>query len=65
MYQSGALADSIFTEGANCSCSGFIKEVFYKVYISPREPKTGVSTVTSYAIDDIYMDLVIQSQPLA
>ena len=37
----GAIADSVFTPGnseADCSCSGAIKEVGYKVYITAKEP---------------------------
>jgi Protein of unknown function (DUF1619) len=35
-YQPGSISNSAFMDGADCSCTGIIKEVYYKVYISPR-----------------------------
>ena len=60
----GNILDSVFGNSTDCTCSGFLKEIIYKVYISPRKPQTGVSTVTTYSIDSIYADMVIQDQPI-
>jgi hypothetical protein len=62
-YQASSLKPSVFAEN-DCSCSNFIRELRYKFYISSRDPKNGVSTQTQYAIDEIYVDIVVQPQAL-
>jgi len=51
-YEESSLAGAVSeAKDSDCSCRNFIKEVRYKFYITPREPKTGISTQTQYAID--------------
>lgn len=60
----GSLVDSVLTSSnGDCTCSGFIRELNFKVYLLAIPEKAG-STVGGYEIDKIVADFVIQEQPL-
>ena len=61
---SGPLVDSVLTSSnGDCTCSGFIRELSFQVYLVAIPEKAG-STVGGYEIDKIVADFVIQEQPL-
>jgi hypothetical protein len=46
---------------ATCSCNGFVRELRYRFYITPRQPQVGVSAGAAYGIDEILVDFVLQT----
>lgn len=60
---SGTLTDATYNP-TTCSCNGFVRELKYRFYITPRQPQVGVSASSAYGIDEIFVDLVLQNQSL-